>query len=138
MRNNVQNENGKVLEGTLVGLISEPMNNIESSKLFQNVPCTYASFWKTIHHSSVSLPYIIDSVMNGSVVKDLTFTLVVSWGTGLKLKISKTKYDRSKKLSLKNHVSFVSIVSLFLCLVCSRDMIMLSFLWPRKLCRLDI
>ena len=56
------------------------------------------------------------------------------------LKISKTKQDLSMKLSSQKHVSFVSIVCLFSCLVCVTwcDYDVISMTTPCKLCKLDV
>ena len=55
-------------------------------------------------------------------------------------KISKTKYDLSMKLSLQKHVSIVSIICLFQCLVCVMwyDYDVISMITPCKLRKLDI
>ena len=70
--NNVQNQNGKLLEEMLAGSNSDGVKTtLKSLRDFQNGHSPFASSWKASCYSAA-----VESIINGSIHKGVTFKLV--------------------------------------------------------------
>ena len=75
--NNVQNQNGKVLEEMLAGSNSDATKTtLRGLRSFQNSFAPFASSWKASRHSFDTLSLVVERITNGLVGLGVTFTLV--------------------------------------------------------------